>query len=81
MGLALMTLGACSGLMSFVCSKLIKYIPRFVIILTGGAIHLAIFLLLALWEREPSYYVVYIGAALWGCGNAIWNTIGTSKTR
>ena len=78
-GFTLVAMGISNSLMSFVCSKLIKCIPRYMLVLIGGTVHLGMFTFLSLWERQPSYYAVYGIAILWGIGNAVWNMMTTCE--
>jgi len=74
-----MTLGISNSIASLICVKLVKYFPTYVFIVIGAMLHSIVFCFIGLWERAASYPAVYIGAVIWGFGNAIWNIIVTSK--
>ena len=78
-GFTLIVLGVCSAIMSIICSRLLKYFPRFAIILFGVALSGSMLLFMLFWERVPSYAVVFTIAIGWGTADAVWNTMPTSR--
>jgi len=74
-----MSYGVSSTIGSFVTGKLLSYIPRYVIMVLNLLLILSLLIFLLLWDREPSYVVVFLVPILWGICDAVWNTITTSK--
>ena len=77
-GFTLIALGVSSAIMSIICSRLLKYIPRFAIMLFGIALSGSMLLFMLFWERVPSYAVIFTIAVGWGTADAVWNTMPTS---
>ena len=78
-GFTLIALGVSSAITSIVCSRLVKYLPRFLVVLFGVALSVAMLLFMLFWERVPSYYVIFTIAVGWGASDAVWNTMPTSR--
>ena len=78
-GFTLIVLGVCSAIMSIVYSRLLKYLPRFLIIFFGVALSGSMLLFMLFWERMPSYTVIFIIAVGWGAADAVWTTMPTSR--
>ncbi|XP_065916825.1 protein unc-93 homolog A-like isoform X2 [Dysidea avara] len=77
-GFSLMTYGVSSTIGSYSTGKLLSYIPRYVIIVLNLLLMLGLLVFLLLWDREPSYVVVFLVPILWGICDAVWNTTTTS---
>ena len=78
-GFSLMSYGVSSTIGSFATGKLLSYIPRYVMMVLNLLLMLALLIFLLVWNREPSYVVVFLVPILWGICDAVWNTITTSK--
>ena len=78
-GFTLMVLGATSAIMSMVYGETMKYISPFVIVLFGATLNVSLILFLLIWERVPSYIVIFAFVIGWGVADAVWNTVNTSK--
>ena len=65
--------------MSMVYSKLIKFVPRFVLVLLAAAVITALITFLLIWERVPSYGLIFSFPVFWGFGDSISNTVAASK--
>ena len=67
-------LAASSG--SFIFGNLVKWTGRIPIVLFGAAINLSLIsAMLFFWHPDPNHpEMFYIVVALWGLGNAVWNT-------
>ena len=78
-GFTLIVLGVSSAVMSIIYSRLLKYLPRFLIVLFGVALSVSTLLFMLLWERVPSYYAIFAIAVGWGAADAVWTTMPTSR--
>ena len=78
-GFSLMCFGVSSGVGSLVTGRILSHVPRFVIMLLNLLLMLSLMIFLLLWDREPSYAVVFIVPILWGICDSIWNTVTTSE--
>ena len=56
-----------------------KFIPRYFFFVSGGLTNIALLVFLIVWERTPSFLVVFLFAFLWGTADAVWNTLTASK--
>ena len=65
--------------MSMVYSKLIKFVPRFVLVLLAAAVITALITFLLIWERVPSYGLIFSFSVFWSFGDSISNTVAASK--
>ena len=78
-GFSLMCFGVSSGIGSLFIGKILSYVPRFAIMLLNLLLMLSLMIFLLVWDREPSYAVVFIVPILWGICDSIWNTVTTSE--
>ena len=78
MGFVLMVLGLFNALTSGIVGRIVKYVPRMVIVYTAAAINIGLIVFLRLWERGPSHLMVFLFAIGWGCTGGIWNTLASS---
>ena len=78
-GFTLLSLGVSSGIMSMVYGRIVKYVPRFAIVLFGTSLNLTFIITLLIWQRVPSYAVIFAFAVGWGVADAVWNTMNASK--
>ena len=74
----IIVLGLTSAVMSALVGKLVKYIPRFIFVITAGLINSGLMVFLLLWERTPNYVLIFLFPVGWGLADAIWNTISSS---
>ena len=76
----------CYGIFDALCSvsfgAIIKFTGRVPIFLLGAMINLVVVIILFEWTPHPSQaYVFFILAAMWGIGDAVWQTqINGKKT-
>jgi hypothetical protein len=74
-GRVLILFGACDALASIGFGFIIKKIGRLPIFILGAFINLSVIIVMLSWTPTNStQYVVFILAALWGIGDAIWQT-------
>ena len=78
-GFTLIALGLSSGVVSIAYGRVIKFIPRFTIVLLGASINVTLLLFLFVWERVPSYAVIFTFAIGWGAADAVWHNVMCSK--
>jgi len=74
-GRVLIVFGVCDALASVGFGFIIKLVGRVPIFILGACINLAVIIVLLCWTpTASSVAVVYVLAALWGIGDAIWQT-------
>ena len=73
-----MVLGLSNALTSGVVGKIVKYVPRLVIVLIATSINVGLIMFLLLWERIPSYLMAFLFAIGWGFTGGVWNTLSSS---
>ena len=78
-GFVLILLGMSSAATSMAYSRVMKCIPRLAIALFAASLNIGVIIFLLIWERAPSYAVIFSFAVVWGMADAIWNTVPTSK--
>ena len=78
-GFTLIVLGLSSSIMSVIYSRLLKYFPRFLIVMFGVCLSSALLLFMLLWERVPSYAAIFAVSAGWGAADAVWTTMPASR--
>ena len=87
-GYALAMFGFVSAISSFTAGRIVKYIPRFVVMLTGASINTVLLTALFVlgepgasssyseaFESPFIFVIVFVFCAAWGIGDAIWNTM------
>ncbi len=74
-GFTLICLGVTSAVMSYVYGKLVKFVPRYSIVLFASFLNVALIVTLLLWSREPSYPLIFTFAVGWGAADAVWHAI------
>ena len=79
MGFTLIALGLSSATVSIAYGKVVKSIPRFIIVLLGAAINVILLVFLFVWERVPSYEVIFAFAIGWGVADAVWHNVSCSR--
>ena len=80
-GFTLICLGVTSGVMSYVYVRLLKFIPRFTVVLFGTCLNICFIIVLLVWEREPNYTVIVVFAVCWGAADAVWHTMTSCKSK
>ena len=78
-GFTVIALGLSSAVVSIAYGRVIKIIPRFTIVLLGAAVNVTLLVFLFIWERVPSYGVIFIFAIGWGAADAVWHNVLCSK--
>lgn len=78
-GFSLMCFGVSSAVGSLFTGRILSHVPRFVIMLLNLLLMLGLMVFLLIWDREPSFAVVFVIPILWGFCDSIWNTITTSE--
>lgn len=74
-GLVFICFGVVNATMSFLSGRIVKYVSRKVLILTGALGNIGVCVALFLWtpvEKEFVYAFVIVG--VWGLSDAIWQT-------
>ena len=67
--------GIGDSLFSYLLGKLVKYVGRIPIFVSGAVIHLVVFIVLLTWKPDQDMIsVVFLMAALWGYTDAVWQT-------
>lgn len=67
--------GVVNAICSIIFGTLMKYTGRFVIIIFGTVIHMAIFTYLLFWRPHPDHiFVFFLISGLWGVSDAVWQT-------
>lgn len=79
MGFTLIALGLSSATVSITYGKVVKCIPRFIIVLLGAAINVILLVFLFVWERVPSYEVIFAFAVGWGAADAVCHNVSCSR--
>ena len=74
-----MSYGVSSTISSYLTGRIVSYVPRYVVMVMNFVLMLGLFVFLLMWDREPSYMVVFVVPVLWGVCDAVWNIITTSK--
>lgn len=74
-----MSFGVSSAVGSLFTGRILSHVPRFVIMLLNLLLMLSLMVFLLVWDREPSYAVVFVIPILWGLCDSIWNIITTSE--
>ena len=78
-GYAIMIYGFSTSLGSFVTGKLLALEAKFHVVLAALSLHLAIFSLLLIWEREPILSILLTIPFLYGICDGTWMTVCSSK--
>jgi len=78
-GFTVIALGLSSAVVSIAYGRVIKIIPRFTIVLLGAAVNVTFLVFLFIWERLPSYGVIFTFAIGWGAANGVWHNVMSSK--
>ena len=78
-GYAIMIYGLGSSLGSCVTGKLLALEEKFYVVLAALSLHLAIFSLLLIWEREPILSILLTIPFLYGICDGTWMTVCSSK--
>jgi len=74
-GRVLIVFGVCDALASVGFGFIIKLVGRVPIFILGACINFAVIIVMLTWSPTPSSVaVVYVLAAMWGVGDAIWQT-------
>ncbi|XP_054719290.1 UNC93-like protein [Uloborus diversus] len=74
-GLVFICFGVVNAIMSYLSGRLIKYVPRMVLMMTAAAGNLAVCLVLLFWyptSEHAVYFFIIVG--VWGLSDAIWQT-------
>ena len=87
-GYALAAFGLVSALSCVVTGRIVKYIPRFVVMLIGASINTVLLTALFVlgkpgasssyseaFESPFIFVIVFVFCAAWGISDAIWNTL------
>jgi len=78
-GFTLIALGLSSATVSIMYGKVVKCIPRFLVVLLGAAINVILLVFLFVWERVPSYEVIFAFAVGWGAADAVCHNVSCSR--
>lgn len=74
-GLIMICFGTVDAFFSLFLGKIVEWTGRPIMISCAVLINLGVLILFLIWEPRPSSnYVFYIGAALWGFSDAVWQT-------
>lgn len=74
-GYVMIVFGIVNAICSIIFGTLMKYTGRFVIIIFGTVIHMAIFTYLLFWRPHPDHiFVFFLISGLWGVSDAVWQT-------
>ncbi|XP_028401831.1 protein unc-93 homolog A-like [Dendronephthya gigantea] len=74
-GYVMICFGIGDSLFSYLLGKLVKYVGRIPIFISGAVIHLVVFIVLLTWKPDQDMIsVVFLMAALWGYTDAVWQT-------
>ncbi len=71
--------GIGSAVSAFLNGFLVRYVPQYILVYIGALINVATIIFLFIWERQPSYYIVFIVLLLWGYSEGLWNSVPPSK--
>lgn len=75
----LIALGLSSATVSIAYGKVVKCFPQFVVVLLGAAIDVILLVFLFVWDRVPSYEVIFAFAIGWGVADAVWHNVSCSR--
>ena len=69
-----------AGAVGSICvSKVIGWISITSVALLTMCLNVGIVAFLLIWKREPSYYVIFVIAILWGICDGSWSIVNSSK--
>ena len=57
-----------------------KFIPQYFIVYKSVTLNVGLLVFLLIWERQPSYYLVFIVLFVLGWNEGIWNSVPPSKS-
>jgi len=74
-GRVVIVFGVCNASFSFASGYIIKIVGRPALFVYGAVMNIIVIIVMLTWTpRVSEVYVVYILAALWGMGDAVWQT-------
>jgi len=74
-GRVVIVFGVCNATFSFASGYIIKLVGRPTLFVFGCLMNIIVIIVMLLWTpRVSQVYVIYILAALWGLGDAVWQT-------
>ena len=71
--------GVGSAFSAIINGYLARVIPQYILVYIGAVVNLGALSFLMQWEREPSYYIVFLVLLGWGYSEGIWNSVPPSK--
>ena len=78
-GYIIMAYAVSSSLGSFVSGKLLGLVNYNIAALGNLFVHTAVMLFLIIWERQPSYAIIFTVPFIWGLCFGAWLTITISE--
>ena len=78
-GLSQVAAGVGSAVSAISNGYLARIIPQYILVYIGAAINLGALGFLLQWEREPSYYIVFIVLLGLGYSEGLWNSVPPSE--
>ena len=79
MGPVVMVWAISSTVSSFITGRTSAYTSRTVVAAISSSTQVGLMVFMLLWEREPSYIMVFIVTIMWGYIDGIWQTIPSSE--
>ena len=78
-GYVFIVYGAAGTVGSILVGKILGYVSITSVSLLTMCLNVGIVAFLLIWEREPSYYVIFVIAILWGLCDSSWAILTSSK--
>jgi hypothetical protein len=60
--------------------RLVKCVPQYVMIYAVTCVNIGIVIFVLLWERTPSFPIIFLIIASWGICDGIWNSVPPSES-
>ena len=78
-GYVFIVYGAAGAVGSILVGKILGKVSITLVSLLTMCLNVGILAFLLIWEREPSYYVIFVIAILWGVCDSSWANLASSK--
>ena len=73
--------GIGSAVSAILNGYLAKIIPPYILVYVGVIVNVGTVSFLLIWERQPSYYIIFIVLLFWGYSEGIWTSMPLSKRK
>jgi hypothetical protein len=79
-GVSQITFGIFSAMTAIINGRLVKCVPQYVMIYAVTCVNIGIVIFVLLWERTPSFPIIFLIIASWGICDGIWNSVPPSES-